>query len=166
MRVTYYTKVVWKPSVCFFSYWKFLKVSGSFCITVKTRAGTSNISANQKRIHFFWAAFSLRNDHTVYSAHCNRAVPCCQWYSRSPGFGCDWCLPGWALWKAPGTWIPCSLLWERCWFLNSYLLLSGGQIPARPMAGGASPHFVAEILPQNFMDSQQSYCEDTIAAMR
>lgn len=26
--------------------------------------------------------------------------------------------------------VPCSLLWECCWLLNSYLLLTGGQIPA------------------------------------
>lgn len=43
--------------------------------------------------------------------------------------------------------VPCSLLRECCWFLNSYLMFSGGQIPAPTRAGGAPPHFVDEILP-------------------
>lgn len=49
---------------------------------------------------------------------------------------------------------------------NSCLLLSGGQIAAFPRAGGASPCFVPEILPQRLTDLQQTYCEGIIAAMK
>lgn len=130
MRVTYCTKAVQKPSVCFFLYWKFLKVSGSFCTVVKTRAGTSNISANWKCIHFFWEA--LRSDHTAVAQCPPPSNLMLSTPSRSLGFGSDWCFPGWALWKAPSTLIPCSVLWDLCWFLNSYLFLSGGQILLQP----------------------------------
>lgn len=157
MRVTYFTKEVWKPAVWFFLYWNFLKVSGSFYVSEKKSWNFKYFS--KLNIHLLFLG-SLQLEQQSYSVCTVPTVqlPHRQQCSRSVEFGSNWCLPGWALRKGPSTLISCSLLCEWSCSLNFYFFLSGGQIPALPRPEGGSPHFVAEVLPQRLMGSWQSFC--------
>lgn len=166
MRVTYCTKVVQKPSVCFFSYWKFLKVWGSFCIVVKTRAGMSNISANWKCIHFFWAVFGLRNDHTMFAQCPPPSDPTLPTVQQVTGIWERLMSPRMSSLRSSKY---LNSLFPHMRMMLVFKLSSLAQWRANSCSSRGRrtfTPFVAKILPWRLMDSQQSRCEDIIAALR